>query len=77
MIILKYQIGINTATVCEHCFDGLEALKIIKHNIETKKALGLNSIKFDLILIDCNMPFLDGYETTNRIRQLLHDNNFT
>ena len=30
LIILKYQIGINTATVCEHCFDGLEALKIIE-----------------------------------------------
>ena len=23
------------------------------------------------------MPFLDGYETTSRIRQLLHDNNFS
>ena len=22
------------------------------------------------------MPFLDGYETTSKIRQILHDNNF-
>ena len=68
LIILKYKIGIQTTKVCEHCFDGLEAIEIIKNDVETRKSVGLNQLRFDLILIDCNMPFLDGYETTDRIR---------
>ena len=76
MIILKYNIGINTNKICEFCFDGLEALALVEKEIEAKKSNVLKKIKYDLILIDCNMPFLDGYEATKRIRQLLHDKSF-
>jgi CheY-like chemotaxis protein len=63
-IILKYKIGINTQQVCDYCFDGLEAMKIIEKDVEENKNKSLKKIKYDLILIDCNMPFMDGYQTT-------------
>ena len=30
--------------------------------------------KYNLILMDCNMPEMDGNETTTFIRQMLYDN---
>lgn len=39
------------------CGNGVEALEMLKNR------------KFDLILMDCQMPVMDGYETTKRLRE--------
>ena len=49
--------GFNNLDVVEN---GLEALELIKENSKLSP--------FDLILMDCQMPVMDGYEATKAIR---------
>jgi signal transduction histidine kinase/ActR/RegA family two-component response regulator len=52
-ILKKTKVGITTAT------DGLEALDSLINNKQQK---------FDVVLMDCQMPNLDGYSATSEIR---------
>ena len=52
-------------TMTEFAYNGEQAVKKVKDSIDME-----DPYRYSLILMDCNMPFLDGYEATKRIRKL-------
>ena len=54
--------------ISDQAMNGLEALQKVKQNVEENND---EFCKFELILMDCNMPIMDGYEASKQIRAYL------
>lgn len=49
--------------------DGQKALDVIRANAANKNSSDLNQAGFDLLLIDLQMPNVDGYDTVSVLRE--------
>lgn len=65
---MKSAVNLDVDKICEVAKNGKEALQKVK---DTTERNGFCS--YSLILMDCNMPHMDGYEATARIRDYLHE----
>ena len=55
----------NINDFCTIAMNGKQAVQIITENIKDNKG---QLCEYSLILMDCNMPILDGYEASKKIR---------
>jgi CheY-like chemotaxis protein len=74
MIVLKYAVGLDSSLYCDFALSGHSALQMVMDDIEEQRQEGgiRISSKYNLIFMDCNMPEMDGNETTQRIREFLY-----
>ena len=66
MIILKYKLGLDTEKFCDYALSGKQALKMVMKN----------PVKYNLILMDLNMPEMDGNYTMKQIREYIYSQGF-
>ena len=59
----------NRNELCEFVENGEDALEKVKDAIYSNQPY-----KYGLILMDCNMPIMDGYELSENIREFYRTN---
>ena len=69
-IILKYSIKLDPSVIIDVANNGKEAVEMILADLNKHECLS-----YPVILMDCNMPFLNGYEATRMIRRIIADAN--
>jgi len=68
-IILENVFKLDTKSLCSIAKNGQEAVDQV---IKSTEHFAGRKCGYALIFMDCNMPVLDGYEATTRIRSYIH-----
>ena len=58
----------DMAKKVDKCFNGEEAVQLVQNAIREG-----DPYRYSLILTDCSMPFMDGYDATKKIRKLIRN----
>ena len=66
---MVYGLKLPIEDITDIAYNGRQALEAVKKNVEENRNLFCD---YNLILIDCNMPFMDGYDATTAIRDYLY-----
>ena len=61
----------NRHEITEFAYNGEEALNKVKHAVQNN-----DPYKYAIIMMDCNMPFMDGYDATKNIKKMYRSPDF-
>ena len=68
-VLLVEDHSFNQELACELLHSAKMTVTVAKNGIDALEKLSQTPHAFDGILMDCQMPLMDGYETTRRIRE--------
>lgn len=66
---MEYGLNMPVKQLCDYAYNGKQAIEAVVKNVEEKNES--HHCSYNLILIDTNMPFMDGYDATTHIREYL------